>query len=195
MDVDLLARPERRDGAAAISVGAVDPVVQAPTQPVDAVLRIALDETAIEHFAPIRLAISVGVFRVQDVGRTCDQHAVAPWHHTQGMIEIVDKDLGSIILPVAVLVLQVLDASPRDRAAVATLRIVAHLHNPQAAVGIPVNRDGIHDERFRTNQLHAESWADLKTVPGLRRALRLELGEDLPERRIFGVAQWRKRRE
>src|SRR5204862_197590 len=50
-DVYGLARPRGADAAAAVAVGAVDPAVQPPHQPVDAVLLVALAEAGEQHLA------------------------------------------------------------------------------------------------------------------------------------------------
>src|SRR5262249_9173906 len=70
-----LAGLERLDLAAAVAVGAVDPVVQAPDEAVDAVLLVALGEAGVEDDLLVGLAGAFGVLGVEDVGSAGDEDA------------------------------------------------------------------------------------------------------------------------
>src|SRR6185503_8295504 len=62
----------------AAAVGAVNPIVQAPRQPIDSQLLIAFAETGQQHAPFIRDAIAVGVFEKPNIRRGGDEHATAP---------------------------------------------------------------------------------------------------------------------
>src|SRR5207245_6248623 len=57
-------RAPRSDFAPAVTVGAIEPIVQAVFEPVHPMLLIALMEASKQRFAPIGLAIAIGIFRV-----------------------------------------------------------------------------------------------------------------------------------
>ena len=71
----------RLDHAAAVAVGAVNPVIETPRQAVDAVLRIALDEAGVERHAQVGLAGPLGVLGVEDLRGARHQDALAPRQH------------------------------------------------------------------------------------------------------------------
>src|SRR5262249_35969619 len=66
------------DDAAGVAVGAVDPVVEAPRQTVDAMLLIAFDEAGEEDDLLVGFAVAVGVFGVENVRGAGNEHALAP---------------------------------------------------------------------------------------------------------------------
>src|SRR5690349_8274244 len=68
-DVDRLPGLEGADGAAAVAVGAVDPVVQAPEQPIGAVLLVSFAKAAVEVFTIIAMSVALGVLGIEDVRR------------------------------------------------------------------------------------------------------------------------------
>ena len=76
-----LARSCELDLAAAVAVGAVKPVVQAPDQAVDAMLLIAFLEAAVQDLALVGPAVAVGVLGVKNFRRTRDEHALAQGAH------------------------------------------------------------------------------------------------------------------
>ena len=53
-------------------------------------LLIALDETVVQHFAFVGLAVAVGVFGVDDSGAG-DQNALAPRSDAGGKAQVVEK--------------------------------------------------------------------------------------------------------
>ena len=67
-DVDRLAGFRRADCSTAVSVGTVDPVVQAPGKSVDPVLLVAFDEALEQHVAAVGATVTVGVLGVENLG-------------------------------------------------------------------------------------------------------------------------------
>src|SRR5437762_2962311 len=55
------------DPAAAVAVGAVDPVIESPREAVDAMLLIAFHEAGIERDAYVGLAITVGILGIENL--------------------------------------------------------------------------------------------------------------------------------
>ena len=148
MDVHGLARLERADLAAAVAVGAVDPAVEAELEAVDPVLLVPLAEAREEDLAVVGLAVAVAVLGVEDVGRAGDEHAVAPGHDAGRERQAVEE-VGRLVVPaVAVGVFEDPDDAPRLPLAVDAERVVAHLDDPELAVGAPVEGDRVLDQRL-----------------------------------------------
>ena len=63
------------------AVGAVNPVVGPPGQAVGPQLLIARLETGQQHLPLVGLAVAIGIFEKQDVGRGSDKHAAAIRQH------------------------------------------------------------------------------------------------------------------
>src|SRR5262245_19004401 len=66
--------------SAAIPIRAVDPVVEAVVEAVQAMLLIACDKPSKERLALVCLAVTIGVLGVENLRRGRDQNSVAPWH-------------------------------------------------------------------------------------------------------------------
>src|SRR5439155_7731461 len=101
-NVQFGARFDRLDLAAAVAVGAIDPVVQSPGKAVHAVLRIARVKADVERPAHIRLAVAVGVLRVEDFGGRRDDDAASPRHDAGGKAQTVKEQGGFDIFAIAV---------------------------------------------------------------------------------------------
>src|SRR5207302_2715190 len=99
-DVDDLAGLDRLDHAARVAVGAVEPVVEAPDQAVDAVLLIALPEAGEEHFLLDR---ATNRLCIEDVRRARDNHALAVGRDAGGIAELVEEHRGLVVRAVATL--------------------------------------------------------------------------------------------
>src|SRR5262249_48480120 len=125
-DVHGLARLCRADAAAAIAVGHVDPVVEAPGQCVDTVLLVALDETGIEDDLLIGLAVAIGVLRVENLRGSGHEDALTPRHDTGRKADVIEKDRRLVVFAVAPGALQELDAPAGLALAIDAERIVAH---------------------------------------------------------------------
>ena len=159
VNIDLSTALDRRDDPAVVAVGPVDPVVQAPPQCIDLMLRIRHDKTVVEHFLSIGSSVPVGIFRVQDIGRTRDQHATLPGHDPGREIQSLQKHGRPVIPAVPVGVLQKPNASLGLGRRVTPLGIVPHFDDPQPSVRPPVNRDRIAHQRLAADQFHPTSRA------------------------------------
>src|SRR5262249_14504434 len=142
-----------------VAVRTVHPVIQSPTQAVDAVLRVDFAETSEEHLLLVRLAVTIGVLGVKNVRGASDQHAFAPGHDAGWIFESVETDGGLVVLAVAFSALQALDPAARLPLVVETERIVNHLDDPELAIGSPVERDGALHQRLGGDQLDGETGA------------------------------------
>jgi hypothetical protein len=162
-----LARLRRADRPAAVAVGAVDPAVEAELESIDPVLLVPLDEAREEDLAAVGLAVAVAVLGVEDVGGAGDDDAIPPGNHAGRESQPVEEDGHPVIAAVAVGVLQDADQASRLPLTVDPEGIIAHLHDPEPAVGAPVERDRVPHQRLRGGQLHRE------TVPDPDRAERM----------------------
>src|SRR5262249_25621439 len=112
-EIDRLTRLDRLYPAAALSIGAVDPIVQAPYQAVDAMLLVAFEKPSVQGDALVSFAGAFGVFRIEDLRSAGHERALAPGHYTGGKPDAVEKHRGLGVLAVAVCVFEVLDAAAR----------------------------------------------------------------------------------
>ena len=119
-------------------------------------------EAVIQDFALVGPAVAVGVLGVENVGRTGDQNAVAPRSDAGGKAEVVEKHGRAVVAAVAVGIFQAADRAAVLAFAVDAARIVAHLDDPQLAVGSPSHGDRIDHQRLGRHQL------DLKARPSVR---------------------------
>ena len=159
IDVDL-PRLERADRAAAVAVGAVDPAVQAELEAVEPVLLVALDEAGEEHLAMVGLAVAVAVLGIEDVRGARDQHAFRQGITPVGKPEAVEERRLLVVAAVAVRVFEEPDDAAGLPLAVDAQRIVAHLDDPELAVGPPVEGDRVLDQRLGGDQLDREAGRD-----------------------------------
>ena len=161
--------------AAAVAVGAVDPVIQPPDEAIDAVLLVALGEAGEERLAHVGAAGTGRVFGVEDLRSTGDNHALAPGHHTGREGKVVEEDRRLDILAVAVGVFKILDDAARLAFAVHAERIVGHLHDPELAVRAPGKGDRILHKRLGGRQLDFEARPHFDGMQGSLRRLGLGL--------------------
>ena len=87
VDIRLFTGRLAGDGAAAVAVGGVNPVVQSERKAVHAMLLVALVETGEEYFAYVGAAIAGHVLGVDNVRRGTDEDALAPREHAVGKIQ------------------------------------------------------------------------------------------------------------
>ena len=164
LDVHRLARLERADRAAAVAVGPVDPAVEAELEAVEPVLLVALGEPGEEDLAMVGLAVAVAILGVEDVGRRGDEHAVPPGHEAGGKRQAVEERRRLVVAAVAVRVLEEPDHAAGLALAVDAQGIVAHLDDPELAVGAPVQRDRVLDQGLAGGQLDLEPRRDADRV-------------------------------
>ncbi len=77
-NIDFVARLLRQDDAASIAVRDVQPVIEAPGKPVDAMLLVGTGEAGIPRFALVRFPVAIGVFGVKNFRRGSDEDALVP---------------------------------------------------------------------------------------------------------------------
>ena len=123
-------------------VGAVNPVVEAVAQAVDAGLPVAGIEPGEDDFANVGLAVAVGVLGINDVGGGTDQHALLPRRDAVGKVDLVEKDGRLVVLAVAVGVFEQTDAAARLIIPLEAGGVVEHFGDPQFAVRTEVDGDG-----------------------------------------------------
>jgi len=156
-DGEGLAGGDGFHGAAAVAVGGMDPAVESGFESVEPMLLIAFGEPGEEHASDIGSSIGVGVFRVEQVGRSRHQDAPPPGHDAAGIRNAFEEDIGALISTGAVAVGEDLDHAAGLSFAVDAHRVVAHLHHPQTAIGVPVEGDGIHDDGFGGDEFDGET--------------------------------------
>ncbi len=153
----LLAGPLPSDRAADQAIRAVDPVVEPVGQAVDAGLEILGREPPVEELADVGPAVAVEILRIQDVRCRADEHALLPGHHAGREREVVEEGGRPIISTVAVGVFQRDDPPAGLAIAVEAAGVVAHLADPELAVGSPVDRYGTLHQRFGGDKLNLET--------------------------------------
>src|SRR5207244_2808650 len=84
----------------AATVRAVNPVVEAPKQSIDAQLLVALGETREQHASFVRATVAVGVLEKQNVRRGGDEDAAIPRHHAAGKRAFVIEDSRALVASV-----------------------------------------------------------------------------------------------
>jgi hypothetical protein len=152
---------------ALVVVDAVDPVVQAIHQAIGLVLGLAaIAVVGGDHGLLIGFSIVIGIATEKEFRRRCDQHAIARQSNRAREHEPVEEDGGLIHLPVAVGVFQDRDPSARLAFAAAgdALHVPAHLADPEPAVGVEGDGDGVLHHRLFRDQI------DMKTFGQLERA-------------------------
>src|SRR5262249_1238407 len=131
---------------AAAAVGPVNPVVQAPSQPVDAELLVAGVETGQNYLFFVRLPVAIGVFEVPDVLAVGHEDPAVPRQHAVGKRQLVGEDGCVAIAAVLARIVQALYQTTRSG-----IRIVPHLGDVHSAVFVPGDGDGTDDIRLRSD--------------------------------------------
>src|ERR1051326_8257300 len=167
------------DSAAAVAVGAVEPVVEAVIEAVDPMLLVAFAKTGEKSHPFVRFAIAVGVLRIKDFWRGADDDALAPGDYAGGEVQSFEKHGGLVVDAILIGVFQNTDDAAGFAFAVHAERIVAHLHYPQLSIGAPLEGDGVLNQRFGGDQPDFETWPNADRLEGIRRGewRRLESGE------------------
>ena len=123
-------------------------------------LRIASGEAGVPGLALVAFAIAIGVLGVEDVGDVGDEDAVLPGRESGGMFQAVEEEGGLIVHAVAIGVfedfhaacLQLRNLLLSDAAVLGFFaggkRVVAHFHDPHAALRIPVDEDRVLHQRL-----------------------------------------------
>ena len=101
---------------------------------------------------------------MDDVRGHRDDRAVLPQQQAIGEQQIVGPDRGGLEEAVAVLVFEDADAAQRLLALAGAVGIVAHLDDPESAVGIELHGDGALDLRLAGHQLDAQAVVELEEL-------------------------------
>ena len=96
----------------------------------------------------VGLAVAVAVLGIEDIRGAGDQDAVAPGHHAGREAEAVEEGRLLVVAAVAVGVFQEPDDAAGLALAVDAQRVVAHLDDPELAVGPPLEGDRVLDQRL-----------------------------------------------
>src|SRR5262249_23704909 len=139
-DADARAGQKGTYLAAAVAVGAVEPVVQAVIKAIGAMLLIAFHEAGEQYFAHVGLAVAVGVFRVKNIRGGADNHAFAPGDDAVGEIDAFQKNSGLVVNAVVVGVFQKAHNAAGFAVAVNPFGVITHFHHPQFSVRAPIKR-------------------------------------------------------
>ena len=156
VDAGGVACKEGTDLSAAVTIGAVDPVVEAPQQRVHPVLLVAEAEAGIELLCSVGLAIPIGIFGVDDVRCGGDEYTLVPGVYPVGEIEPLEEDSRLVVAAVGIGVLKIDHLSSMPCVPGLSLRVVNHLGNPELAVNSPVKGHRIPYERLCGHQLDAQ---------------------------------------
>ena len=173
---DSRARLHADHVAAAVSVGAVQPAVEAPAEAVHKVLRVACLESGEPGLTDVTAAIAVVVAGVEDVGHAGNEHAPLPAGQSGDVLKAIEKERALLVASVAIGVLEDPHAAGLEPLAGAfpwhailpghlavgrrlalRERVVAHLRHPHPAAFIPVDEHRIHHLRFGRHQRRRES--------------------------------------
>ena len=155
----------------------MNPVVEAPGEAVEqrldvqfvhVVRRVIAGDTGEDRLAHVANAVTVRVLAVKNVGRRADEDAAVPTNHRCRPRQVIDVNRAFVEAAVAVSVLE--EANPAKMGClVPPLRIIAHLDDEQPAVLVERHGDGIHDQRFGSDKIDAETFFDLKRGDGFVR--------------------------
>ena len=137
--------------AVAAAIRAIDPVVDAPGQPVHPQLLISLAEAREQHVSLVGLAIAVVVLEKPDVRRRRDQRTAPPGQDTCGKRKLIGKHSHAFVPAIAVAVLQEPDTSSGWSG-----RIVSHFDDVHPAICIPGDANRADHVRFGSDQLGSE---------------------------------------
>ena len=106
VDVYAFARCGTFDNAPTVSVGGVNPIVQAKFKPVHPVLLVTFPETRKKHFPQIGFAVAVGILGIKDFRCCANEYTLAPCHDSSREIEFGEKHGRTVIFAIQVSILQ-----------------------------------------------------------------------------------------
>src|SRR5581483_4249734 len=140
-DIDRPARLERSNRAPAITVGAMQPVIQPVIESVGAVLLVAFAEPGEQGHVRVRVAVAVRVLRVKYFRRIADDHALAPRNQARGKRQSVKEHSGFVVMPITLRVLQKTDDAAGFTLAIQSQWIIAHFDDPKFSIRTPLERN------------------------------------------------------
>src|SRR5437588_7193100 len=154
----------------------MDAVVEGPVEAVEQSLNIeastavtgiilSLGKACKDELLFVGDAVIVCVFEIPNVGSGADEEAAIVVEEGGGPRQVFCKNGALIEVAVAIGIHQEANA---PQPFVAALRVVAHLHDKQAAIFVEAHGDWIDDQRFGRDQIEMETGFDLKCTEGLR---------------------------
>ena len=112
----------------------------------------------------VRLALPLGVAQMHDLRRHGDDGAVLPQQQAVGEQQIVGPGRRGLEEAVAVLVFEDADAVRPVFAFGRAVGIIAHLDDPEPAVGVESHGDGAFDLRLGGDQFDAQARGQPKVL-------------------------------
>ena len=153
---ECLAGFDRHGVAARVAVGCTASC-QSVKQAVDLVLRIALLEAGVEHHLLVRHAGAGGVFGVEDLGSGDDEGPLVPGQHGCREMQTVEENGHLVEFTGPLGIFEDLDPPTGLALVVQTERIVAHLNDPEPAVGPEAEAGRAGDKWLSGHQLDLEA--------------------------------------
>ena len=142
------------------ATGAVDPVVEPPTQAVDPQLLVAFQKAREERLSHVGPPVAIGVGKKQNLRCGGHQDAVSPDHHPAGKPQPLGKHGGTVIAAIAIGITKAADTASRLTFAIHPQGIVRHLGNPQRAIASPIDGHRVLHKRLGCDQFDAVAVAD-----------------------------------
>ena len=174
-------------GESAVADRAAEPVIVAVGEA--ARLRVGVSDAPAGHddLTDVGLVVAVGVLEEDEVRGLGDDHAAVGEDEAGRDVELVGEDRELVGLAVAVGVFADLDG------VVALLlvfhdavRVVAGLGDPEAAAGVPGERDRLHDVRLGGEEHQLQVGGDLRALHAALDGIRLLEGQRLRALLIIG---------
>ena len=142
------------------------PMVQSPSQAVDPRLIVVRFESRQERRHLIRSTVPRGITSEEHVGRSGDQHPVAPNFDIRGERQPVEKGRRMVVLSVTRRVTQHSDRSTRLIGPVQALRVIVHLRDPETTIRSKIDGHRILHQWLAGHQLDAQLWVRDQTGQG-----------------------------
>src|SRR5262249_4291717 len=147
----------------------IDPVIETVDWVVDRVLRIGDGESGQYYSPSVRLAVAVGIFQVDDIGRIGDQHPFFPAHHAGRHGQLVCEDRAPVGPAVTVSILEQDDSADL---AFDIQRVSGILDHIDSTVFIELHRDRAADVRLGDVGVDAEPRLDSERFQRVLRTVR-----------------------
>ena len=77
--------------AAAVAIGAIEPVIEAILEAIGAMLLIAFNEAREKRFTNVRFAVAIGVLGVKNFGRSADDDSFSPRNDSIRKIQAIEE--------------------------------------------------------------------------------------------------------
>ena len=171
----------------AVADRAAEPVVVAVGEAAGLGVRILDAEAGDDDLTDVGLVVAVGVLEEDEVRGLRDDHAAVGEDEARRDVELIGEDRELVCLAVTVGVFADLDA-------VVTLllvflhavRVVGGLADPEAATGVPSERDGLHDVRLGGEEHQLQVGGHLGALHAALDGVRLLEGQRLGALLVIG---------